>query len=313
MSNLSAGELNFNSSDELKAWLLTQPPELHGVIAARAALRVLPTLHRHSRRVGRWRFPAIDFRNLLGFAVARAASLYPSRAKDFCSYGGADFRGFSDITPYKPNANSAASCARGAAGPRNDGFEGPHRYGGEFLNCAGNAASAAEVAAGAAAEYANASAELWKSVSLDARRLGNVTPKAFASEELWPEVLAMGRDAWLENASRARKFAWEVGWAGFLPRSDKPCPIPLLDWSWPDKPHWNPWIDWYQRRLVGGEDPEEIELAFAMLPSPQPWKTLLRAKRIYRGRSRTADERPRKHLKVASGEPYEWVGRNGHL
>ncbi len=218
-------------------------------------------------------FQQLIFGTFWDSAVARAASLYPSRAKDFCSYGGADFRGFSDITPYKPNANSAASCARGAAGPRNDGFEGPHRYVGEFLNRAGNAASAAEVAAGAAAEYANASAELWKSVSLDARRLGNVTPKAFASAELWPGGAPQwARDAWLEMQAVLGNSRGKSLLAGFLPRSDKPCPIPLLDWSWPDKPHWNPWIDWYQRHLVGGEDPEEIELVFAMIPVNQPGK-----------------------------------------
>ena len=62
MSSLSGGDLNFTSSDELKAWLLTQPPELHGVIAARAALRVLPTLHRHSRQeFGQWRFQQLIF------------------------------------------------------------------------------------------------------------------------------------------------------------------------------------------------------------------------------------------------------------
>ena len=130
MSSLSGGGWNFTSSDKLKAWL-SSSARVPRVIARGRHARVA-TLHRHSRRVGRWHFQQLIFGTFWDFAVARAASLYPSRAKDFCSYGGADFRGFSDITPYKPNANSAASCARGAAGPRNDGFEGPHRYGGEF-------------------------------------------------------------------------------------------------------------------------------------------------------------------------------------
>ena len=73
-------------------------------------------------------------------------------------------------------------------------------------------------------EYPNASAELWKSVSLDARRLGNVTPKALASEELWPGGAPQwARDAWLEMQAVLGNSRGKSLLGGFLPRSDKPA------------------------------------------------------------------------------------------
>ncbi len=34
-------------------------------------------------------------------------------------------------------------------------------------------------------------------------------------------------------------------------------------------PHWKPWLDWYERRLDGGDDPEDFEWLFATLEDPR--------------------------------------------
>ena len=182
-------------------------------------MRVLPTLHRHSRRVGDGD-SAIDFRNFWDFRGLGLRPYIRAAPKTFAVTAAPTSVAF-PISPHKPNANSAASCARGAAGPRNDGFEGPHRYG-EFLNCAGNAASAAEVAAVQRPSTPTPRPSCG-SQSLDARRLGNVTPKALASEELWPGGAPQwARDAWLEMQAVLGNSRGKSLLGGFLPRSDKP-------------------------------------------------------------------------------------------
>ena len=32
------------------------------------------------------------------------------------------------------------------------------------------------------------------------------------------------------------------------------------------EPHWRPWLEWYERRINGREETEEIELLFVTLP-----------------------------------------------
>ncbi|MFY9656670.1 MAG: hypothetical protein WAK01_08805, partial [Methylocystis sp.] len=83
MSDVPGGELRFESSKELEAWLKTQPHEVSVVIAARAALRALPTLSRWAGRLQARRFAQVAFATFWANASARVAARYPMDVRVF--------------------------------------------------------------------------------------------------------------------------------------------------------------------------------------------------------------------------------------
>ncbi len=131
MSDVSGGELKFENDEELEAWLKTQPREVSVVIAARAALRVLPTLHRYSTNLQPRQFADLTFAAFWASALARVAAKYPTRANELRA-------------AYADAAYAAAYAADAAA---NSAYA---------AHAADSAAYAARAAAASAAAYADA-------------------------------------------------------------------------------------------------------------------------------------------------------------
>ncbi len=220
MNDISDGELKFTSREELEAWLKTQPREVSVVIAARAALRVAPTLAVLKRRLLPEAFAEKIFATLWADAFARVAVKYPDHAKIIDPLLAADV---ADLNQFAP-ATEAAALAADAA-----------HLGSLPLHAAVAAVQASLAAAIDTDKHGDA--DIWLSVSADANRLNSVAPSAVAGEKLWPE----GAPQWAKVAWRDLQDALT-------------------------RPHWKPWRDWYQRRLDGREEAEEIELQFATLP-----------------------------------------------
>ena len=182
------------------------------------------------------RFQSLTFNVFCVAASARVAAQYPTHANELRAY--ADF------------AAAAARAAADAADAANATASAFYGYANSAADSANYAAVAAHAAATARASHPsriagdaiNAATTIFAVVSNDANfiALGGAA-NVLASEPLWPD-----------GAPR---------WAGYYWKH--------LQDALPRKGDWQVWIDWYNRRLEGVSDPEEVELLFATVPDKE--------------------------------------------
>jgi len=255
------GGLKISSREDLQKWLDSLPPEQERwtavAMAARTALRVVPLVATDSWDEHRFRFGNFTFAVFFATALARVAAVYPTRAKELRGADATNAKAtvYVEATAYT-NANahtnaakahtSAAIAVANAAGNAADATA----YAAADATTANVYAANAALAGADATLYATKAAiaaaiatdALWSAVSHDADfTASDGAADALASLPLWPD----GEPDWsTQSWKRLQKT---------LPREDD----------------WQVWIDWYNRRLEGVSDPEEIELVFATVPDKE--------------------------------------------
>ena len=254
--------LKIETREELQDWLESLPPEkgreVAVAIAARAALRIIP-LVAATTPFGNDAAHNRDFENLtfavfFATALARVAAIYPARANGLRAAAAAAFAGAyaADHVPAVDARAYAAGDAAGAA--RAYAVDAARGY---AFSAAANAASATRVFADGDDDT------IWAVVSRDANFVASGgTAGALASRALWPD----GAPEWAGKNWKLlqRAFSREVNmW--HPPSSDTRMRLDAL----PRKDDWQVWIDWYNHRLEGASNPEEIELVFATVPDEE--------------------------------------------
>jgi hypothetical protein len=241
-----SGALKISSRQELQNWLESLPPEqgrwVAVTIAARAALRVVPLVATDAKR--KRDFENLTFAVFLATALARVAGKYPTCANEL--------RG----TPnYASTTNAAVGSTAFGAAANAALFAARASVNAAAAANAGHLDNAAAAAAANAAHFASHTAcfrvnanddnyadELWSAVSRDADFIAaGGTAQALAS-------MPLRADSEPERIGNYWKLLQDA-----LPRKDD----------------WQVWIDWYNRRLEGVSDPEDIELIFATVPDKE--------------------------------------------
>ncbi len=228
--------LKISSREELESWLKGLPPEqgrwVAVAIAARAALRVVPLVATEA-----WKrsFQNSTFVVFFATALARVASVYPTRANELRAAAAAYDP---DDAGYDAAAATAYDAAARPAAAAYDAARAAAAY--DAYHAATRAGAAVYDAARATAAYD--ATVLWSTVSREANFIASGgAAKTLASMPLWPG----GEHHWLMQHWNQLRDA--------LPRDHD----------------WQVWIDWYERRLKGLSDSEEVELVFAIVPDKE--------------------------------------------
>lgn len=199
MVELQGGEERPRIFDQesLKRWLDTLPPDQQKhkavIVAARAALRVLPMIERAAPQSQARQFGRLAAAVFWATALARNAGICPTRADAYRA--AATVLGVVANTPTTVRSVKAARAATHAATAANAD--------------AAPAAAASAAAAAAAAADAHEDA-IWRSISADVTALGaGRAPVDLASDPLWPQ----GAPAWAREHWRLlRDLLAEAHW-----------------------------------------------------------------------------------------------------
>ncbi|MHB8886713.1 MAG: hypothetical protein ACYC5H_16845 [Methylovirgula sp.] len=225
--------VDVTNQKELRAWLRTQPRQISVVLAARAALRMLPMLWAtdvspYDRRVG----GEIILPVFRASALAWAAANYPTcdgTLKDFANATFAAASAAADASDVAVgHAVFVTTAAKAAA------------YASAGADADASAAAVAKASANASSTTA-AGIDFAIAVDIDLRALeSGLSAGILASQNLWLEGLPR-RIADLRNSMKQSLLARHEDW--------------------------DVWINWYDARLVGMPSIEALERARVTLPN----------------------------------------------
>ena len=218
--------------DSFRAWLETQSRGVGVLMAARAALRVLPLFSRFATKAKSPRqFADLTASLFRANALARVAGTYPTRAKEL------DAAAADADAAFAAAADAAASAAFASAAAADAAFASA-AVDAASAAAAVDAASAAAAADAAFASAAAASADAWANLREDADIFERRGMSALIYAPLW----SVTRPAWAADA-----------WAA-------------LQSTLPKGEDWDVWTVWYEDRFTGNNYSEARELIFATVP-----------------------------------------------
>ena len=241
---------DFSDHEAVEAWLKTQPQAVSVALAARAALRSVPTFSRLD-----W------YRSPREAAVLLCQSLCAAAASSFCSCGYQRVAARRAARAAYVAASGYASVAAAAAERHIIPIVGPAaRIAADAANAAitdddhaGSAiVSRFDAAAGSAVAWADGARVARYAARADALLLAGGDPaaiRAVCASPLWPD----GPPDWAEAAWSKLKAA--------LPRDEG----------------WAVWTDWYEARLRGAPYDLALEEARVLEPAEEDWKDPKRA------------------------------------
>jgi hypothetical protein len=232
-------DLSFTDREALDGWLRTEPREVSFIIAARAALRVLPVAGPRLPATDAKQFGALIAALFRATALARVLAKYPTHANELRPAAAT-----AAATNARGHASDAAAHAARAAH-----YAAYIAFAADTKNAAARAAAAAEAAAdaayAAAADYvgdaALAADAAWAALSSDVYFLETGGAVAvLADRRLWPGPTP----SWAAEL-------WAKSLAALPPGED-----------------WDVWGRWYHERLTGARSRgEAYELVFANVPN----------------------------------------------
>ncbi|MEO1491400.1 MAG: hypothetical protein AAFV19_04515 [Pseudomonadota bacterium] len=223
---------NITNRESLKAWLNDRPREDAVLIAARAAVRVAPLLHRVLGKERPERRKTIVLPVFRAMAIARFAGTWPTRATEVRGAANA-------ATAYAAAATAAATNAATAAA----------------ANAATNSADAAANATANAADAADAADAV-----ANAYVAANATANAAAWTAVQHEASALERGASHMDVSRTQ--LWPTGTPEEMEEAWVKLKVGLLTAD----EQWDVWTKWYDDILAGLTPDEDLELAKCLIP-----------------------------------------------
>lgn len=238
--------LKFENHEELEAWLREQKREVAIIIAARAALRVLPLVVEAAPKRANAKqtqtFLQLTASTLRATALARVAAKYPTRADQFYAYASqADTAAYSaylvvsksgDYRSFRAAGDSAFAASR-AATVASRLSEGDASF-------AANTASFGAFASATAMSRVFDAGIAWEATTEDAQFIeDDGAVAALADWKLWPKA----PPAWVYEK-------WDA-----------------LEAALPSEQDWEVWFAWYEDRLNGTGRSEERELPYALAPA----------------------------------------------